>query len=53
MTVRAARGWLSALSVFLCKSFLYGTFVWARRALNGPFRRVSGPGRERKDLQPR
>jgi hypothetical protein len=27
------RGRLSALSVFLCKSILYGAFVWARRAL--------------------
>jgi class 3 adenylate cyclase len=27
-------GRLSALSVFLCKSFFYGVFVWARRALN-------------------
>jgi hypothetical protein len=30
---------LSALSVFLLKSILYGAFVWARRALNGPKRR--------------
>ena len=29
------RGRLSALCVFLCKSVLYGAFVWARRALNG------------------
>jgi hypothetical protein len=34
-TVRAAQGRLSALSIFLCKSVLYGAFVWARRALNG------------------
>ena len=27
------RGRLSATSVFLCKSVLYGAFVWARRAL--------------------
>ena len=33
------RGWLSAISVFLCKSVLYGAFVWARRALNRPKRR--------------
>ena len=33
-TVRAQRGRLSALSVFLCKFVLYGVFVWARRALN-------------------
>jgi hypothetical protein len=26
LTVRAALGWLSALSVFLCKYVLYGTF---------------------------
>ena len=35
--VRAAQGWLSALSVFnktIMKSILYGAFVWARRALN-------------------
>jgi hypothetical protein len=24
---------------------LYGGFLWARRALNGPFRRFFGPGR--------
>ena len=37
MAVRARPGRLSALaflSVFLCKSVLYGVFVWARRALN-------------------
>ena len=39
-TVRAAEGRLSALSVFLLKSILYGAFVWARRALNGQKRRV-------------
>ena len=38
-TVRAALGRLSALSVFLCESVLYGAFVWARRALNGRKRR--------------
>ena len=32
-------GRLSALSVFLCKSVLYGVFVWARRALNSQKRR--------------
>jgi galactosylceramidase len=37
--VRAALGRLSALSVFLCKSILYGAFVSAHRALNGPKRR--------------
>jgi hypothetical protein len=34
LTVRARPGRLSALNVFLCKSVLYGIFVWARRALN-------------------
>jgi predicted glutamine amidotransferase len=38
-TVRAARGRLSAISVFLCKSVLYGAFVWARRALKHQKRR--------------
>jgi hypothetical protein len=33
------RGRLSAISVFLCKSFLYGAFVWARRALKHQKRR--------------
>ena len=37
--VRAALGRLSALSVFHRKSFLYGAFVWAHRALNRPKRR--------------
>ena len=32
-------GRLSAISVFLCKSILYGAFVWARRALNSRKRR--------------
>jgi hypothetical protein len=32
-------GRLSAPSVFLCKSVLYGVFVWARRALNSQKRR--------------
>jgi hypothetical protein len=49
-TVRAARGRLSARSVFLYKSDLYGAFVWARRALNDQNRRFparavpEGPG---------
>ena len=30
---------LSAISVFLCKSVLYGPFVWARRALKHQKRR--------------
>ena len=34
-------GRLSAISVFLCKSVLYGAFVRVRRALNGPKRRFS------------
>jgi hypothetical protein len=42
-TVRATRGRLSVLSVFLCKSVLYGAFVWARRALNRRKRRFSAP----------
>ena len=46
-TVRALPGRLSAFSVFLCKSILYGVFVWARRALNTlkrrfPARAVNG-----------
>ena len=53
-TVRAAQGRLGALCVFLCKSGLYGAFVWARRALKHQkhrFRaRADGP-RER-DLAP-
>jgi hypothetical protein len=40
-TVRARRGRLSALSVSLCKSVLYGAFVWAREVLNGQKRRFS------------
>jgi hypothetical protein len=44
-TVRARRGRLSALSVSLCKSVFYGTFVWARRALNSQKTAVSGPAR--------
>jgi hypothetical protein len=42
------RGWLSALSVFLCKSVLYGAFVWARRALNNQKRRF--PARADKKI---
>jgi hypothetical protein len=33
------RGRLSALSVFLCKSILYGVSVWAREVLNDQKRR--------------
>ena len=46
--VRALPGRLSALSVSHSKAGLYGAFVWARRALDGPFRwfrRGQGPGR--------
>jgi hypothetical protein len=39
ITVRAVPGRLSAISVFSCKSVLYGAFVWARRALIGQKRR--------------
>jgi hypothetical protein len=41
-TVRARRGWFSALRVFLCQnseSVFYGAFVWACRAPNRPKRR--------------
>jgi hypothetical protein len=38
-TVRAVPGRLSAISVFLLKSILYGAFVWAHRTLNDPKRR--------------
>ena len=31
---------LSALSIFLCQSVLYGAFIWARKALNIQTRRV-------------
>jgi hypothetical protein len=45
-------GRLGTLSVFLCKSFLCGAFVWARRALNSrkwrfPARAGRGPPRGR------
>jgi hypothetical protein len=46
-SVRAARGRLSALGVFLCKSVFYGVFVWARRALNR--RKWRFPARAEKD----
>ena len=42
-TVRALPGLLSAISVFLYKSVLYGAFVWARRALNSQKTTVSVP----------
>jgi hypothetical protein len=42
-------GRLSALSVFLSKSFFYGAFVWARRALNRPKRRF--PARAGADAE--
>jgi hypothetical protein len=38
-TVRAVPGRLSAISIFPCKSVLYGAFVRARRALNRQKRR--------------
>ena len=38
-TVRAAQELLSDLRIFLCKSVLYGAFVWARRALKHQKRR--------------
>jgi cation diffusion facilitator family transporter len=38
-TVRAARGRLGAISVSLCKSVVYGAFVWASRALKHQKRR--------------
>ena len=41
LTVRARPGRLSALSVPHSKSGFYGAFVWAHRALNGPFRRFA------------
>ena len=56
-TVRARRGRLIGLSVFLCKSVLYGAFVWACRALNSQKRRfpagavvvdVDAPGNRRQ-----
>jgi hypothetical protein len=37
--VRAVPGRLSVISVSLCKSVLYGAFVWAHRALNSRKRR--------------
>jgi hypothetical protein len=40
-SVRALPGRLSGLSVFLCKSVLYGAFVSVRGALNRPKRRFS------------
>ena len=52
--VRATEGRLSALSVFHSKPFLYGTFAWARRALNGRKRwfpaRAVGEGAHRGGL---
>jgi hypothetical protein len=55
-TVRARPGRLSALRVFLCKSVFYGAFVWARRALNSPKRRVPAravPGALSRRARPR
>jgi vacuolar-type H+-ATPase catalytic subunit A/Vma1 len=42
LTVRALSGRLSGISVFHSTSVLHGGFAWARSALNGPLRRVSG-----------
>jgi hypothetical protein len=36
VAVRARPGRLSALSLFHCKSLLYGSFVWVRRVLTSP-----------------
>jgi hypothetical protein len=57
-TVRAVLGRLSALSVFLCKSILYGVFVWARRALKTlkrrfPARAVQSLCADTPDAHPR
>jgi hypothetical protein len=41
-SVRATPRWLSTLSVFHSESFLYGGFVWARRALSREKRRFPG-----------
>ena len=41
-TVRARTGRLSALRVFLCKSILYGTFVWEHRVLDSQKWRFPG-----------
>jgi hypothetical protein len=45
-TVRACAGRLSGLSVSHSKSFLYGAFVWARRALSRSKRRFSARAEE-------
>ena len=39
LAVRAGMGQLSAIIVSHVRSELYGAFVWARMALNGPKRR--------------
>jgi hypothetical protein len=43
-TARALPGRSSGLSVLHSTSAFYGAFVWARRALSIPERRLSGPG---------
>ena len=48
ITVRAAQGWLSAISVLHRKSILYAAFVCARKALNGRKRRF--PARADPDV---
>jgi hypothetical protein len=42
-TCPGRRGRLSAISVLLCKYFLYGAFVWARRALKHQKHRFPAP----------
>jgi hypothetical protein len=51
VAVRAVPGWLSAISVFLCKSVLYGAFVWARRALNSRKRRFPAWAEDRAGVR--
>ena len=46
--VWARPGRLSALTVSHSKSVLYDTFVWVRRALNGPVRRFPAPAVNKK-----
>ena len=47
-SARARRGRLSARSVFLYKSVLYGAFVLARRVLNGQKRRFPARADDRR-----
>jgi hypothetical protein len=48
-TVRARPGRLSAIGIFVCKSVLYGAFVWARRALNVQKRRFPARADARRE----